>query len=119
MRSRYSPSVLKLAAEHGIELDWLQGSGLGGRITRKDVEQAVASGTYRKAPVATAAAAVPALAQAPLTLPENAPSIPVRTTGIHLSENPPLPKIEVEARAIPPMNISLTLRRSAIRLRAG
>jgi 2-oxoisovalerate dehydrogenase E2 component (dihydrolipoyl transacylase) len=34
---RYSPAVLKLAAENEIDLSRLQGTGTGGRITRKDV----------------------------------------------------------------------------------
>ncbi|HYF81177.1 MAG TPA: dihydrolipoamide acetyltransferase family protein [Symbiobacteriaceae bacterium] len=41
---RYSPAVLKLAQEHGLDLSRLSGSGLGGRITRKDVEAYIASG---------------------------------------------------------------------------
>jgi len=38
MAGRYSPAVLRLAREHNIELGRLQGSGAGGRITRKDVQ---------------------------------------------------------------------------------
>lgn len=41
MRHRYSPSVRSLADEHNIDLEQLAGSGLGGRITRKDVQQFV------------------------------------------------------------------------------
>lgn len=37
MKQRYSPAVLTLAQEHGIELSNLNGTGLAGRITRKDV----------------------------------------------------------------------------------
>lgn len=37
MRNRYSPAVLKLASEHNIDLTDVSGSGLGGRITRKDI----------------------------------------------------------------------------------
>ena len=40
-----SPVVRKLAREHGIDLGTVQGTGTGGRITRKDVEAAVAAGT--------------------------------------------------------------------------
>lgn len=42
--ARYSPAVLKLAQEHSIDLTRLAGTGLGGRITRKDVEAYIASG---------------------------------------------------------------------------
>lgn len=37
MKHRYSPAVLKLASEHNIDLSSIKGTGLGGRITRKDV----------------------------------------------------------------------------------
>ncbi|MGE3077235.1 MAG: dihydrolipoamide acetyltransferase family protein [Dehalococcoidia bacterium] len=43
-RSRYySPAVMRLATEHGVDLSQISGSGVGGRITRKDVEAFVAS----------------------------------------------------------------------------
>ncbi|MBD0380211.1 dihydrolipoamide acetyltransferase family protein [Paenibacillus sedimenti] len=35
--SRYSPAVLRLAKEHGTDLHKVKGTGLGGRITRKDI----------------------------------------------------------------------------------
>ncbi|WP_281886710.1 dihydrolipoamide acetyltransferase family protein [Paenibacillus sp. YYML68] len=44
MSARYSPAVLKLAAEHQISLADVRGTGIGGRITRKDVEAYVAAG---------------------------------------------------------------------------
>lgn len=37
MKQRYSPAVLTLAQEHQIDLSKLRGTGLAGRITRKDV----------------------------------------------------------------------------------
>jgi len=37
MRHRYSPAVRKLAEEYGVDLAAVAGTGLGGRITRKDV----------------------------------------------------------------------------------
>ena len=36
-RRRYSPAVQRLADEHGIDLSQVQGTGISGRITRKDV----------------------------------------------------------------------------------
>ncbi|QMV44293.1 hypothetical protein FPL14_26340 [Cohnella cholangitidis] len=45
MRHRYSPAVQMLASEHGIDLNRVSGTGEGGRITRKDVLAAAASGT--------------------------------------------------------------------------
>lgn len=44
-RSRfYSPVVMRLASEHNVNLESLSGSGVGGRVTRKDVEAAIKSG---------------------------------------------------------------------------
>jgi pyruvate dehydrogenase complex dihydrolipoamide acetyltransferase long form len=39
---RATPVVRKLAAEHGVDLDRVAGTGLNGRVTRQDVEQYVA-----------------------------------------------------------------------------
>lgn len=38
MSHRYSPAVRRLADDHGLDLRRVSGSGLGGRITRKDVQ---------------------------------------------------------------------------------
>ncbi|NHN28811.1 dihydrolipoamide acetyltransferase family protein [Paenibacillus agricola] len=99
MRSRYSPSVLKLAGEHGIRLEDIRGTGLGGRITRKDVEGYAAS---KPASAGISAANQPIRSgTAKESDAEDANNARirrdhVRTTGIHLSDNPTLPKIEVE-----------------------
>lgn len=37
MKTRYSPAVLKISQEHGIDLSEVNGSGKEGRITRKDL----------------------------------------------------------------------------------
>ena len=39
---RATPVVRKLATEHGVDLDRVQGTGLNGRVTRQDVEQFIA-----------------------------------------------------------------------------
>lgn len=41
MKKRYSPAVLRLSQENGIDLGQLSGTGMGGRITRKDVLKAI------------------------------------------------------------------------------
>src|SRR5690625_2941467 len=43
MAARYSPAVLKLASENDIDLSLVKGSGMGGRITRKDIRQYIES----------------------------------------------------------------------------
>jgi 2-oxoisovalerate dehydrogenase E2 component (dihydrolipoyl transacylase) len=67
-RTRYSPAVLHLAEQHGVDLNKLKGTSLGGRINRKDVlaylkkrtegitaeqERATASPAPRAAPEST------------------------------------------------------------------
>ena len=44
LRTRSSPLVRKIAAEHGIEIAALQGSGLAGRVTKRDIMQFLESG---------------------------------------------------------------------------
>ena len=43
-KMRYSPAVLKLSQEHGIDLNQVSGTGLDGRITRKDVLKIIENG---------------------------------------------------------------------------
>src|SRR6266702_6358691 len=62
--ARLSPAVRKLAAERGIDPTSIQGSGLGGRVTREDVQ--AASAAPAAAPPARAAAPAPAPAPAKL-----------------------------------------------------
>lgn len=55
-KSRYSPAVLRLSQDAGIDLTLLTGTGAGGRITRKDVQKAISEGI----PQVKAEAKVPA-----------------------------------------------------------
>lgn len=48
MKKRYSPAVLRMAQENDIDLTHVNGSGKGGRITRKDIESIIASGAPSK-----------------------------------------------------------------------
>lgn len=42
IRTKSSPLVRKIAAEHGIEIAGMSGSGIAGRVTRKDIEAYIA-----------------------------------------------------------------------------
>ncbi|MDB4887302.1 MAG: putative dihydrolipoamide acetyltransferase [Gemmatimonadetes bacterium] len=44
LRTKSSPLVRKIAAEHGIEIAAMQGSGIQGRVTKRDIEQFIESG---------------------------------------------------------------------------
>jgi pyruvate dehydrogenase E2 component (dihydrolipoamide acetyltransferase) len=54
-RPRSSPLARRLASERGIELSKLQGSGPGGRIVKKDIENAPKQAPAPAAPAAVAA----------------------------------------------------------------
>ena len=112
MRHRYSPAVQRLAWEHGIDLSLMQGTGLGGRITRKDVERAIAAKRGAQAPETNMnglrqSGRTPTVSSQHVRdfgqdmrmdvkpLSEEVVKLPVRTTGLHLSEHP-MPKIEIE-----------------------
>ncbi|GAA3405401.1 dihydrolipoamide acetyltransferase family protein [Paenibacillus hodogayensis] len=97
MRNRYSPAVQQLAAEHGIRLEQLNGTGLGGRITRKDVLRYVEEGGPQRSRTTDSSAAA-IITAAEVQVSPDVPQVPVRSTGLHLSEEPPIPKIEVEGR---------------------
>ncbi len=68
-RRRLSPAVRRLAREHSVDLGLIQGTGLGGRITRNDVLRYLES-----APTPATAAAQPVAAPAPATAPS--PDVP-------------------------------------------
>jgi 2-oxoglutarate dehydrogenase E2 component (dihydrolipoamide succinyltransferase) len=44
IRTKSSPLVRRIAAEHGIELTALQGSGIAGRVTKRDLMQIIEAG---------------------------------------------------------------------------
>ncbi|UJF31210.1 dihydrolipoamide acetyltransferase family protein [Paenibacillus hexagrammi] len=152
MRGRYSPAVHRLAMDNRVDLSRVNGTGLGGRITRKDVEQFIASGgasasasagfvsssaaaAPSSAPAAPSAAAMSAQqANQPASPAQAAPAVsaqeaaamkqaahtPVRSSGLHLSANPPTPLIEVEGQPSDARNeyfIDVTPIRNAIATR--
>jgi pyruvate dehydrogenase E2 component (dihydrolipoamide acetyltransferase) len=63
---RSSPLVRKLAKEHNVDLAAVEGSGAGGRISKKDILAAASSGAARPAPPSAAPApAAPSTVTAP------------------------------------------------------
>ncbi|MEV0154562.1 2-oxoglutarate dehydrogenase, E2 component, dihydrolipoamide succinyltransferase [Micromonospora sp. NPDC050686] len=66
-----TPLVRKLAAEHGVDLSSVNGSGVGGRIRKQDVLEAAEQAKAAKA--APAPAAQPAAAAAPAAKPAAKP----------------------------------------------
>ena len=69
---RFSPAVRRLAAEHGIDLSLVPGSGANGRVTRQDVLR------YLERPAAVEAAPAPSPAASPAVEPAPPPAAPPR-----------------------------------------
>ncbi len=68
-RTRSSPVVRKIAETHGIDITELNGTGISGRVTKKDILAVVESGGAKPGPVAAAAPAQPVAARAPIAPP--------------------------------------------------
>ncbi|MGS2776116.1 dihydrolipoamide acetyltransferase family protein [Robertmurraya sp. GLU-23] len=88
-KARYSPAVLKLSGEHGIDLTQVSGSGMGGRITRKDLLAIIESGAVptsqpkaEAVPTAPAPKAVEKAAPAPIDVPVTAGDIEIPVSGV-------------------------------------
>ncbi|RHW41136.1 2-oxo acid dehydrogenase subunit E2 [Neobacillus notoginsengisoli] len=92
---RYSPAVLKLSQEHGIDLAQVSGTGAGGRITRKDLLKLIESGNIpvagkeekaqreQAAQAASEPAAVSAAKpSAPVSIPSMPGDIEIPVTGV-------------------------------------
>jgi 2-oxoglutarate dehydrogenase E2 component (dihydrolipoamide succinyltransferase) len=72
VRTRSSPLVRKMAADKGLEVTAMQGSGIAGRVTKKDLERYVASGGAAAAAPAARPATAPAMAPPSMHAPTGA-----------------------------------------------
>ena len=73
---RASPAVRRLADEHNLDISQIRGTGIGGRVTKRDVDQFLAAGgTSGVAPAAPSLPA-PAVAPAPAATERTAPPTP-------------------------------------------
>jgi 2-oxoisovalerate dehydrogenase E2 component (dihydrolipoyl transacylase) len=78
---RATPAVRKLASEHGIDISQIEGTGLGGRVSKKDVEDFIAQQTAQpaqpqpEAPRPQAAQVIPAQPQSQPARPAPMPSL--------------------------------------------
>lgn len=71
LRQRSTPLVRRIAAEHGVDLSQVQGTGHAGRVTKQDIMAFIER--REAAPAAAAAAAQPAAAPAKAPAPAGAP----------------------------------------------
>ena len=80
-KSFVSPVVARIAGEHGVDISQIQGTGRGGRVTKKDILGFIESGASAPAPAPAPAPAEPqpqpeAAAPAPAPAPAEAPAQP-------------------------------------------
>jgi pyruvate dehydrogenase E2 component (dihydrolipoamide acetyltransferase) len=92
-KSFVSPVVARIASEHGVDPSQVQGSGRGGRVTKKDILNFIEEG----APAAPPAAATPA---APAAQPPEAPVAPAPPTP---APPPPQPVVGETGEQFEPM----------------
>ncbi len=89
-RQKSSPLVRKIASEHNVDISEIQGTGLGGRVTKEDILAYIESNREPRS-AAAAPAAAPEAAPAPAKTPAAAPAPP-----------PALPPVATAAPAAAP-----------------
>ena len=65
LRKRSSPVVRKIAAEHDVDVDQIEGTGIGGRVTKRDIEQFIADPPAAATPPSTVVAPMVPVAATP------------------------------------------------------
>ncbi|MGF7050338.1 2-oxoisovalerate dehydrogenase E2 component (dihydrolipoyl transacylase) [Paenibacillus sp. DS2015] len=103
MRARYSPAVQSLALDNQLNLADIPGTGMGGRITRKDVLTFIEQGASRQVTPSSQASVPQAGSNSPFEGMQNSnPSVTpeqyvenqapaLRNSGLHLNESPQIP----------------------------
>jgi pyruvate dehydrogenase E2 component (dihydrolipoamide acetyltransferase) len=94
-RIHSSPLVRRMAAEHGIDLTTIPGTGAGGRISKQDIEAVIAAGGTPAVAPPSAAAAAPAARPTPPPPPASsaAPAPPAVSGGqVHVAFESAVPR---------------------------
>jgi pyruvate dehydrogenase E2 component (dihydrolipoamide acetyltransferase) len=93
-RIHSSPLVRRMAAEHGIDLTTIPGTGAGGRISKQDIEAVIATGGAPAATPPKAPAAAPAARPTPPPpAPSAAPAPPAVSGGqVHVAFESAVPR---------------------------
>jgi 2-oxoglutarate dehydrogenase E2 component (dihydrolipoamide succinyltransferase) len=105
-RVRSTPVVRKIAAEHNINIALIAGTGLDGRVTKRDIEAYISSGAaQRDAQAAHSAVAAPAPAAQPsaASAPATRKSAPAASSGAVPLGIPMVPVRMRDADSMEPM----------------
>jgi pyruvate dehydrogenase E2 component (dihydrolipoamide acetyltransferase) len=97
-RIHSSPLVRRMAKEHGVDLASLEGSGAGGRITKEDMEAAIAA--QSGAAPSSAPASSPSVARSTPPPPPPAPAAAPGTPAVHGSQFMPALQVGVPRERI-------------------
>ena len=79
-KKRYSPAVLRIAEEHNIDLQLVEGTGLEGRITRKDLQKLIESGQIPQENTST-----PAKVESAQQVEEKQPAVQYKESSVQSS----------------------------------
>jgi pyruvate dehydrogenase E2 component (dihydrolipoamide acetyltransferase) len=99
-KSFVSPVVARIASEHGVDPGQVQGTGRGGRVTKKDILEFIQEGGQAQA--APEAPAAPAEAPAPPAAPAAAPAAAPPTPAPPAAA--PAPAVAQAGEQLEPMN---------------
>jgi pyruvate dehydrogenase E2 component (dihydrolipoamide acetyltransferase) len=102
-RIHSSPLVRRMAKEHGIDLSTMEGTGAGGRISKQDIEAAIAGGGLQSAPAPSAPAA-PARTTPPPPPPAAAPGASGGQAHVALESAVPREKMYFGNYEVQPMS---------------
>ena len=99
-----SPVVRRLIADHGLDASVITGTGLGGRITRADVEQVIQANAG-SAPAPEPAAVAPAVPPAETATPPAEPASAPAAAPVPAATSAPLPAEGQRDSVVPLSNI--------------
>ena len=96
-RIHSSPLVRRMAAEHGIDLATVPGTGAGGRISKQDIEAVIAAGGAPAAAPASVPAAAPARSTPPPPPAPSAAPAPLGVSGgqVHVAFESAVPREKI------------------------
>jgi 2-oxoglutarate dehydrogenase dihydrolipoamide succinyltransferase (E2 component) len=107
-----SPVVARIASEHGVDPNQVQGTGAGGRVTKKDILAFIESGPPAAAPAEAPPEPAPAQAPEPAAAPPPPPPAPPKPQPVAAEAAAPQPGETLEPMNAMRRGIADHMRRS-------